>query len=261
MRQHCKSQHKFDPFPVDFPKPQFGGRTNQNESVQNEGTSNLSAKFDEMIAQCQTIERLASGSGITPPTANPIPSHEEAIDHMLANYVIIDKKELQGISGYICNNCLTFHFHFIKDIGIDMTAQEKHLCVPADVERANQIPNKSYAIVFLHHNSLNCLSTLTNWIFGKELSVTVRQEGQVNIVEPDSSTTQDLLRKHIPLFKVHSFTPQHWAWNTIHRGSQRLNEDELKNILKEIGGTYAAISVDEPPDSGTYVVSISTSTK
>ncbi|MGA8484202.1 MAG: hypothetical protein WB706_07355 [Nitrososphaeraceae archaeon] len=59
------------------------------------------------------------------PIANSMGSIENALNYLLDNFVIVRKKEFQGISGYFCKKCLSFQYRYIKNIW-DESIQREH---------------------------------------------------------------------------------------------------------------------------------------
>jgi len=44
------------------------------------------------------------------PIANSMGSIENALNYLLDNFLIVRKREFQGISGYFCRKCLSFQY-------------------------------------------------------------------------------------------------------------------------------------------------------
>ena len=81
-------------------------------------------RFMKMITESLKFRELATRHSTPQLNWDLMNSAESAIDYMLNYYVIVHKRQIAGISGYFCINCLTFQFQYIKDIGFDLTAGE-----------------------------------------------------------------------------------------------------------------------------------------
>lgn len=72
--------------------------------------------------------------------AKSLSSIKYALDYLLDNFVIISKKEFNGISGYFCKKCLTFEYRYITNIWDDVTVEFDHIDkfndMTSDVDRS-----------------------------------------------------------------------------------------------------------------------------
>ena len=98
------------------------------------------------------------------------------------------KTDISGISEHVCDNCSTFQFQDIKDIGFDLTARERPLCIPSMGYEANKLQDKNTRLRFL--------AMLTNSIFKGNKYLEVKSD----IIPPD------LANLHLPMIKYGSFT-------------------------------------------------------
>jgi len=126
MREHCRTQHNYDPEPIPRPSPIRLRKTTEsvNSSVNATGLSTESApveKFLKMMAYSRFQQtRLRDSTG--EPFANSVGPIENALNYLLDNFAIVRKKEFHGISGYYCEKCLSFQYRYIKNIEDESTA-------------------------------------------------------------------------------------------------------------------------------------------
>ena len=160
--------------------------------------------------------------------------------------MILQHAPILVLSGHVCDNCLTFQFQYIKDIGIDLTARERHRCLPSMVYEANKLQDKITRQEHLRMQSYDLLTKLTNSIF----------MGKKYIVVDSTITPPYLENLHAPLIEFDSITPNHWAWTPISSKKIGLTEIDLKNLIVRIKGTFALIYVHSGVHSGHHLMYI-----
>ncbi len=260
MRGHCRSQHNYEPMPFDHTKPpsSVGVKTGFSTPEKDTGLTIAIGKLQKIMRDVIIFEQLASGQTATPGSIIPMLSPESAINHMLDNYLIVRKKEIEGISGYVCKDCLTFQFCYIKDIGSDLTAKERHRCRPAAVSHANGLKNRVFEQNSLQLESVGYLAMLTDLVFGDQKYVTV-SDSEIKLFETNISSIQEFKIGgfHAPVFRLDTITPEHWAWAAIHHRTLPLKDDGLRTILSNVRGTYAVISIQKGTYAGPHLLSIS----
>ena len=126
-----------------------------------------------------------------------------------------------AISGHICNNCLSFQFRYIKDIGFDLTAREKHLCLTSRVNEANSLQNRFARQEYIRIQAYNSLAILANSIF----------MGKQHLVVKSILTPADVTNLHLPLIKLDSITLNEWARVPISKELIPLSEIALKSYI------------------------------
>jgi hypothetical protein len=193
------------------------------------------------------LRELELGHAINESTWDKMKSAESAVNYLLNNYVIIRKRQIQGISGYICNNCLTFHFQYIKDIGYDLTAKEEHHCLIDAVNKANSLENRDARRRELNSESLRWLVGLSKSVFGVHMEVVIRSN------TPETFGSRDL---HAPLIELDSIDSSHWAWTPISKDHISLDNEGLQEIINKLYGTFGVISINEGEFQGRHLLKI-----
>jgi hypothetical protein len=241
MREHCKTQHKYDPDPTVESKsigsPQKTGELSETSR----------ARFKSMMTESLLLRELAYGSAINESIWDRIKTADSAVNYMLNNYVIVQKRQIQGISGYTCNNCLTFHFRYIKDIGYDLTAGERHRCLVNRVTEAESLQDRGARQRQLHKESVRWLVKLSKSVFGLRKAVVVRS------TSPETFESTDF---HAPLIELDFTDSSHWTWRPIHEHRLILNEKEVEEIMSHVGGTFAVISIKTGEFKGHHLLKI-----
>jgi hypothetical protein len=204
------------------------------------------AKFQSKMTELLRLRELALGHAINESTWDKMKSAESAVNYLLSNYVIIRKRQIQGISGYTCNNCLTFHFQYIKDIDYDLTAEEKHHCLINAVNKANSLENRDARRRQLHSESLRWLVGLSNSVFDVDTEV-------VRSISPETFGSTDL---HAPLIELDSIGSSHWAWVLIREDHMRLDNEGLQEIITKLYGTFGVISINEGEFQGRHLLKV-----
>jgi hypothetical protein len=273
MREHCRTQHKYDPSPnVGKQKSPFYSSSKNNEtrsrieetssSERNRERLSIAVeRFMNMITESLKFRELATGHTTPHLKWDLMNSAESAIDYMLDNYVILHKRQIAGVSGYICNNCLTFQFQYIKDIGFDLTAAERHLCIESRVAQANglQDQDRRSRQNQLYLESIRCLVSLTNSIFTGKKCVIVDSSFRPEYSETNISRTYSskVGSFHAPVIRMDFITPSHWAWSPIKSGTVGLTNTGLEEIIRNVGGTFAIILIQKGDLSGCHLLYIS----
>jgi hypothetical protein len=246
MREHCRTQHNFDPMPkivkqnlTTVGKGQFDIRTTATRP------SDAAKKFMKLMGEVLTIQELGQNQYVHHLSQDSFGSMDNALNYLMDNYVFMRNTEINGISGHICNNCLSFQFQYIKDIGFDLTAGEKHLCLRFMVNEANSLQNKFVKQQYVHKQAYDSLAILANSIF----------MGKQHLVVNSRVTPAYVTNLHIPLIKLDSITPTHWAWMPISKEIIALSEIGLKNYIALMGAsTYALIFIESGDYSGYHLM-------
>ena len=63
-----------------------------------------------------------------------VKSEQVALRHIYANFLLLPKLCVSGVSGFLCPKCLKFEAVYIKDFGYDRTMKSRHHCSPDDLE-------------------------------------------------------------------------------------------------------------------------------
>jgi hypothetical protein len=212
----------------------------------------------KMITELLKFRELATGHTTPQLTWELMSSGESAINYMLDNYVIVHKSQIAGISGYICNNCLTFQFQYIKDVAFDLTAGERHRCTDGAIAQANRHQDRRSRQDQLYLESFLWLVNLTNSIFTGKKCVIVQSSFMPEYSESNSSRNQSFKvgSFHAPLIRMDNITPSHWAWSPIKSGTLGLTDIGLEEIIRNVGGTYAIILIQKGDLSGCHLLYI-----
>ena len=170
MREHCRTQHNFDAMPKIIKQNLTTVRQGQFTIGTNPaGPFDAVEKFMKSMDEVLTIQELGQNQNVHPLARDLFGSMDNALNYLMDNYVLMRNTEVTGISGHICNNCLSFQFQYIKDIGIDLTAREKHRCLRSMVDEANSLQNKIVKEDYIRIQAHHFLAILANSIFmGKQ---------------------------------------------------------------------------------------------
>ena len=86
--------------------------------------------------------------------------------------MIVRKKDITGISGHVCDKCLTFQYRYIKDMGFESTASEKHNCDPMALDEVGKLQDKIARLDQIRAQAHSCLAKLINSIWtGKKICI------------------------------------------------------------------------------------------
>jgi hypothetical protein len=170
---------------------------------------------------------------------------DSILNSLVDDYVIVRKKDISGISGYLCERCWSFEFRYIKDIGFDLTAGEAHRCGPTmlrglqtGLENRRQIQNE------LIKQKNDCLLNLTNSVFPEDKFLVV-----------DSKRVNEG-NYHVGTLRLDQITPEHWAWKPLLKKSIELSQYDLRKFLAYMAGTYGRIVIESGQFSGSHLMYI-----
>jgi len=240
MRQHCKTQHKYDPSPK-APANQHSPNLKEAVSISKAIANSLQGKVRKTLRS----QELSLGRPLGKETWNIVQSTDSTLAFIINNCVLVRKRTIQGISGHFCDNCLTFRFKYIMDIGHDLTPIEKHSCAADATRYGENIQNKDSERRRLRDKSFRLLVWLTGSVFGARMKVVSRS------INPESPEFQ-----FSPRLQLHILDSDHWISSVIRKGRLTVEQIGLPRILHSLTGTFAVISVETGQYQGYYFVKI-----
>jgi hypothetical protein len=242
MRQHCRSQHGYDPEANIQP---FRSKSNLQKTVTLPET--LENKLKNKIQEEPRLLELALGRPLTDKTSNVTQSAELALTYLLDNFTLVRKRQIQGISGHICDTCLTFHFKYIMDIGGDVPLDERHRCRPKALKEAKNIRDRDSAKKQLHEESVRWLIRLCRSVFGSPMEL---------VSQPISVETMRSSKFHYPRWPLLTIDSNHCVWSAISNGRVPIGQEILEEILSYLTGTFAVMSVAMGEFQGQYLLKV-----
>lgn len=222
MRDHCRSQHGYDPDPIVGPRPQslvvknFLGKINERKRLEEE--NELSGMKEEEII-----------------------SIDGGLNYLLNNFIFVNKRSVSGISAFFCTNCLSFSFKYVGHLGHEFTSGEEHVCQDEKIRKVNGLQDRIEKKVEMRTKSNKSLLNLVDSLFS---------EKKFNVVKV---MERNILEYHAPRINIPEITPGHWT-STIIEKRENANEKDWKEFVNEVWGTYAVIEVKTGSFSGNYVV-------
>ena len=239
MRAHCKGQHDYDPIPSKNPKKY--GFSNDSEVDSNYyEAENAIGRVVTMMEDLLKIQQLGRANSIT----GRVRSDESYLNNLVDDYIIISKRDISGVSGYLCNRCLSFQFRYVMDIGRNLTAREKHRCDPEEVKISNTLGNTKQPCGDLVAKATDCLVTLTNSLFHGRVDVKL------------ISNLSGFVNYNAPLIKLDNMDFESWLPKLIQKSKIRLTDSGLRKYITrmKLTGTYVKFLVNDVPYSGKYLM-------
>lgn len=258
MREHCKTQHGFDPMPnpnpipsTQHPRVQIDKNEELKESVSAPEvilgqTSEVFERFLRMMRNSLELQGLSVGQDLNQEILDSIRGEDDALRYLMDNFVMTRKNEVAGISGHVCNRCLTFQYSYVRYIGREPTARERHRCRTSAFDEANKIQNKVDKLDQIQTRANGCLAILANSIWrGKKYLIT-------------NSSLSPAYVEHFqgPRLTYESISPDHWAWKKISSKKFKLGDIAFKNFIRRTRGTYALIFVQTGDHFGHHLMYI-----
>ncbi|MFI5423685.1 MAG: hypothetical protein ACHQXG_02740 [Nitrososphaerales archaeon] len=258
MRQHCRTQHNYDPLPRPYPRPTYPenrkhGKAQELERgsfINGEIRSNLSVpreRFFKMMEERVRLQAMNRRYHIRQDNLDSMRSMEYALNYLLDNFVMVSKRDIQGISGCFCEKCLSFEFQYIMRIGEDSTPWDKHLHNPHMINEANNLQNRLAKEHKLRLQANQSLITLANSLFTGKVRL---------VVEPVLEATF-IANFHGPVIKLDYLTSDHWAWSPIVNKVVGIDETSMNNFIVDMAGSFVLISVQNGSYSGHHLIYIS----
>jgi hypothetical protein len=233
MREHCRTQHSYDPFPTPD-KQQVTGFSKGMDAL-----AEACQKVEQTLRNSLRLKELETGSSSDKALQSTVGNSASAINYLLNNFVILEKRKVKGISGHVCEKCLTFHFSYVADLVSDPPISQKHRCLKRRLEIVNQITKKKSLLKQIYEESVGQVMDLIDVIFPGEKILRARRIDTISIY-------------NAPQFSPGFFTEDKWLWEAIKKGQAMLKESEVKTIVKEVMGSYGIIDFG-PGDSLRYV--------
>ena len=215
-------------------------------------------KLAKTINDIHRLEGLAQGQPVQDPYSS---LNEDRLDHILDNFVLVPKHEIQGISAHFCKECLTFQYTYVKQIGTDQIAQEKHSCSAINLVTALQ--NKDDRQKFLRREAVQSLMAMTKTMFPSNLSIKCEYLSPAYVEERGDPPTLGLVDFHSPLFIINDFalytegTFGALIRDAINRTHFTIDDAMLKVCLRNSMGTFFVVFSNDPSFPGNYLISIS----
>jgi hypothetical protein len=174
-------------------------------------------------------------------------SMEYALNFLLDNFVVINKRDIQGISGFLCERCLSFEFQYIMRIGEDLTPRDKHLHSPQMINEVNILQNRSAKEDELRMQASQSLIKLANSLFTGKISLVVEPVLEAELIA----------NFHGPVIKLDYLTTNHWSWSPIVNKVVDISGKSMNNFIVDMAGSYVLISVQNGNNSGYHLMYVS----
>ncbi len=144
---------------------------------------------------------------------------------------MIPKFSVNGISGFLCQECIKFEFIHIKDPGVDKTMQHRHICNPSDLEAALKNPFYRSILPTVELEADENLFLMTKWwLSGKSF---------LNSLEIGPS-------EHISheVYIVNTASDD-WLWPYVREKRRQIEDYDLKKFLAMTKATYAVLNFSD----------------
>jgi hypothetical protein len=202
-------------------------------------------KLGKTVNDITKLEALTRGRSITEPY---LPLKEFGLNHVLDDYIPLPKTEIRGISAHFCEKCLTFQYTFIKDIGMDLRASDKHFtCDPRLLARAEGLPDKIRKQKLLRKESVQSLLGLVEDIFGTNLSLRALPLEPAHIngqyTEEEEPTLVDFNSTHYLIDDLYSELWKEWLIGDAINGKISIDKAYLERFLEVFFTTYFVVSI------------------
>jgi hypothetical protein len=240
FRKHGKIRHGFDPFPASLPVP---------SQLSNKNKTDLSMAIGRLTAVMGNYFR-AKELGMTMIESALFAQLRDSPAHLLDllahRFIIVDKNEIKGLSGYICPYCFAFELRHIRDLGYDKVASELHICAPEKKAEARMSLDPNNTKIGVHNEALKCLRLLTRNLFHEPRLVVEKYDERLKTE-----------KFHGPLVILNQLERSHWAWVPLFYRGLHLDENHLTEFLNRTGlSTFILITVLKGDFAGNYLLSI-----
>jgi hypothetical protein len=168
---------------------------------------------------------------------------------------MISKREIRGISGYLCRRCKTLSFIPIKDPGFDMTMQAKHVCDEEKVKRIFCVPirpidvwNEANAFAGILLNRLNFIIPDEKYLYAQDYSnlfcLTTSKLGH------DMALNMLGIPNRFPWYRLQENHKIDWVETALNNLGKKvlIQEEEIRDFLIRINSTYAIFEIEKAED-------------
>jgi hypothetical protein len=210
---------------------------------------NLTARIYEVAK----LEALSKGINFNPSFYTRL--SEYGINHFLNEFVLMPKSQIQGITGHFCWRCLIFQSTYIKNIGVDLTPGENHICNPDLLSHLQENQVEHLQQIAMRKESVQSLLKAVKEIIRPDSTIKVSELSPDYILK-SSTGEYKLVNFHSPLHVIEDATEDGWTGRLISGREIPIDDKILDEFLSIYLGTYAVVLVRRGEFSGTYLVCI-----
>jgi hypothetical protein len=249
MRAHCRNKHNYDPLPNQARK-KYGfsgypaGKAKNAINPNFFATQTAIKRITVMMNDLSRFTRLRWGPVLKQGGLDLGGPEYSLLNSLVDDYVIVRKRDISGISGYLCEICWSFEFRYINNIGFDLTAGEAHRCGPTMLSRSN-LENRMQIQNELIKQKDDSLVNLTNSLFPEN-----------KVLRVDSDLVNEVKNFRAPKIKLDQIVPEHWACKPLLEREMELSDYELRRVIADMGGTFAQIIIENGDFAGSHLMYI-----
>ena len=179
-----------------------------------------------------------------PAVLNPV----NILEKLLNDFAIVKKNEFKGISAYLCPDCLSLQLIYIKDLGKEWTAREKHTCQKERLAACGLIQERAAKYMDLFKKENDYLIELTNWMFPEKYLVVQ----QISGIPVDKTF-------HAVWMQFNLISPTDWVWRPIVNRGVALTDSDVDAFVQGTQATYAIVLVSSGRYAGQYYMYVTNS--
>ena len=205
------------------------------------------AKFQNTIVNSkQTFDHIGNLRWQVNSLQQQLASFQNYFSSLMSHNMLVSKRSVQGLSGYLCEKCKTFGLKAIFDIGYDMTMRSRHQCNESPDKRdyhVIQIPlsteNRDLWVARVMADHLKSNTWIGNHLVSKEVT-----QGFTNYNKAFPPEITDKLLGIPDRYYLYSVEKQNridWFENVISNLGQKtfLTENQLIDFFIRARSTYA----------------------
>lgn len=237
MRQHCRTQHNFDPFPGFHPSPIKSEATDRGKGLPIRISNQILKRILDIVDIAERSQQMRSGN-LNNDLSNRSNSFEHALNYISENFSPADKRDIQGISAYFCTQCHTFEIKYVMNIATDIDARGGHVHIPLEsVINSRDYENREKAYRLL-------IDAVNSVFYGQKF------------LESIPYPTQNILEFRGPSINLPYLSTEHWTLSAIRSGQISIDDELSNSIVKQMSGTYVLTRVKGGQYRGYHLVRV-----
>jgi len=256
LQRHSEDIHGVSLFATEQ-KVKENNRRKFSSKVQNVASSSGQSNFDKTVDQTWDLIRNFTENAKSMNLATNLQTlkrqlmiSQNELAWIKSNNWIISKREIRGISGYLCRRCNTLSFIPIKDPGFDMTMQAKHICDEEKIKRIFCVSirpidvwNRANTMAVILFDRLNFIIPGDKYLYAQDFSsifylITDKLGFEI------AYETLGIPNR----FPLHSLQENHnidWVDGALNNLGKKvlIDEEEIRDFLRRINSTYAIFEI------------------
>ena len=210
---------------------------------------------NKMTNSTQAFNQINSLNSQVTSLQQQVTSYYRQLSDLHAYNWLLPKALVQGISGYLCENCKSFSLKPIFDLGYDMTMKSKHRCNNMQLKNSYptfpippDIPNIDYWAGKVLSDYVSLHPYIGKCLFTRDLTKATKTFREELDIESDNTVLG--IPDRFSLYRVNKKNYTLWMDRAIQNLGTRIAmaDVEVMEFLTKVKSTYAIFEIQIGPD-------------